>query len=246
MPESVVTHTSGYTDFSKFRGQKVAVMGSGQSAWEAAALLHMEGANPELIYRRAYANYAGGYQDEIDIRDLGEVSYQLPYDKKKEEWGQAPGSVAHFLRPYVEGKVPETGNASLQRVEVTEEGKARLILTTGEERVVDHILSASGFHINVDKVPFLNEDLGVLIAREEGFSQFPRLNESFESSLPGLYFAGPLSSHSHGPTFRFILGLKKTAISIFPAILMKKRLMVLNNDREVASTKKLPLVLNQW
>ena len=34
----------------------------------------------------------------------------------------------------------------------------------------------------------------------------PRLNASFESSVPGLHFIGPASAMSFGPLFRFVVG----------------------------------------
>jgi cation diffusion facilitator CzcD-associated flavoprotein CzcO len=41
LPAELLSHTFGQTEFSRFKGQRVAVIGSGQSAWEAAALLHL-------------------------------------------------------------------------------------------------------------------------------------------------------------------------------------------------------------
>jgi FAD-dependent urate hydroxylase len=223
LPPELVTHTSGYTDYSSFKGQKVAVIGSGQSAWEAAGLLHLEGAEPELIYRREEPNYGGSRSAERVLRMLGNVFYRLPLAMKRKHLGQSPGSVAHFLRPYVEGKVPETGGASIEQLAVTSEGQVRMSLSNGEERVFDHVLSASGFHINLDRLPFLPKEMLGQIEREEGFEPFPKLDEHFQSSIHGLYFAGPLSSHSHGPTFRFILGLKKAAKTIIASLAKKEK-----------------------
>ncbi|MDW2877307.1 MULTISPECIES: NAD(P)-binding domain-containing protein [Bacillaceae] len=213
----LVSHTSGYTDFSAFKDKKVIVLGSGQSAWEAAGLLKREGAEVELVYRAASPNYAGSREAEIELRDLGNVFFHLTEDEKKEEWGQSPGSIAHFLKPYVDGIVPQRANVQIQQIK-EQDGQLLLKLSDGTEKLADHLLSASGFHIDLDKAYFINAELREQIDREQGFSQFPRLSESFESNIPGLYFAGPLSSHSHGPTFRFILGLRKTACSIISGI----------------------------
>lgn len=220
-PSNLVTHTSGYTSFSQFKGKKVIVLGSGQSAWEAAGLLHRDGADVELVYRKSGPNYAGSRENEIALRDVGDIFYNLPYEEKKPGWGQSAGSVAHFLKPYVEGIVPQNAEVEIEKIEQISDEEIRLVLSNGTEKIVNHIIAATGFRINLDKVPFFDQYLLHEIEREENFTQFPKLNESFESSVPGLYFAGPLSSHSHGPTFRFILGLKKTAISIIPSIVKK-------------------------
>lgn len=226
LPPQMVTHTSGYTTFSQFKGKRVVVLGSGQSAWEAAGLLHRDGADVELIYRKEGPNYAGSRENEIALRDVGDVFYQLPIEEKKQGWGQSPGSVAHFLKPYVEGLVPQNAGVSIEHIEPINEEEVRIVLSDGTDKTVNHIIAATGFRIDLDQVPFFDEDLLSIINREEGYSHFPKLNESFESSLSGLYFAGPLSSHSHGPTFRFILGLRKTAFSIIPSVMEKKNNLV--------------------
>jgi FAD-dependent urate hydroxylase len=220
-PTNLVTHTSGYTSFSPFKGKKVVVLGSGQSAWEAAGLLHRDGADVELVYRQSGPNYAGSRENEIALRDIGDVFFNLPLEEKKQGWGQSAGSVAHFLKPYVEGIVPQNSGVAIDNIEQINEDEIRITLSDGSEKIVNHIIAATGFHINIDKVPFFNTDLLSQVEREEEYVQFPKLNESFESSLSGLYFAGPLSSHSHGPTFRFILGLRKTSFSIIPSIVNK-------------------------
>jgi thioredoxin reductase len=220
-PTNLVTHTSGYTSFSQFKGKKVVVLGSGQSAWEAAGLLHRDGADVEIVYRQSGPNYAGSRENEIALRDVGDVFFNLPLEEKKQGWGQSAGSVAHFLKPYVEGIVPQNSGVAIDNIEQINEDEIRITLSDGSEKIVNHIIAATGFHINIDKVPFFNTDLLSQVEREEEYVQFPKLNESFESSLSGLYFAGPLSSHSHGPTFRFILGLRKTSFSIIPSIVNK-------------------------
>ena len=51
LPSALCTHTVKVTGYTGFAGQSVAVIGSGQSALEAAALLAEAGANPTLIVR---------------------------------------------------------------------------------------------------------------------------------------------------------------------------------------------------
>lgn len=226
LPARLVSHTSGYTNFQAYAGQRVAVIGSGQSAWEAAGLLYREHADVQLIYRRESANYAGGPAEEKFLTELGDVFYNLPIEQKEKEWGQSSGSVAHFLRPYVDAKVPEVGSVSVVNAVETLNGKVRLTLSNGDEQIYDHVFSASGFHINLDRVPFLGAKLKLDIKREPGYEHFPKQSEKFESSVPGLFFAGPLSSHSHGPTFRFILGLKTTAVKIVSTIVSRSALKI--------------------
>ncbi|WP_139230751.1 hypothetical protein [Paenibacillus catalpae] len=117
----------------------------------------------------------------------------------------------------MEEKVPKLSNMTVNRASI-ENNKVQLKFTNGDETYADHIILASGFHIHLDKLPFLEDRLKRKIIREKGHSAFPKLNQNFESNLKGLYFAGPLSAHSHGPTFRFILGLGKASRTIVRSI----------------------------
>ena len=51
LPSTVVTHTSAISSFEPFKRARVAIVGAGQSALEAAALLYEVGAQPFLIVR---------------------------------------------------------------------------------------------------------------------------------------------------------------------------------------------------
>ena len=52
LPADLATHTSEHHHLDRFSGRTVAVIGSGQSALETAALLHESGANAQLVVRR--------------------------------------------------------------------------------------------------------------------------------------------------------------------------------------------------
>ena len=220
LPESLVSHTSGYTSFEQFKGKDIIVFGSGQSAWEAAALLYEEKANVELIYRRNEPSFIKPNKNQEQLlRFIGNIFYKFPSFLKKKLWeiGSQTVPIAEFLRPYVQNKVIETSGAIIDFVE-EKNGKIKVSLSNGTERIVDHIITASGYKMDIVKLPFLDDNLKQRIAREEDNSYLPKLNKDFESNLNGLYFAGPLTSHSHGPTFRFILGLGKTSKTIINSI----------------------------
>jgi cation diffusion facilitator CzcD-associated flavoprotein CzcO len=57
-PAELVSHTSRLSSYSEFRGRRVAVVGAGQSALEAAALLHESGAETTLLIRGDGAYFA--------------------------------------------------------------------------------------------------------------------------------------------------------------------------------------------
>lgn len=220
LPPELVSHTFGRSDFRPFAGKRVAVLGSGQSAWEAAALLHQAGADTELIYRRETPNYREAVTSGKELIQSAATFYDLPAEQKREKRRQPQGSIAHFLRGYVDGLVRETGGATIEAAEATADGNLRLRLSNGQPRLLNHLIAATGYRIDLDRVHFIPPELAGRIAREaeEGGDRFPKLDAYFESSLPGLYFAGPLSSFSHGPAFRFIAGLHKTCGAVMEHI----------------------------
>ncbi|WP_281272020.1 NAD(P)-binding domain-containing protein [Paenibacillus cellulosilyticus] len=220
LPSNRVTHTFGQTGFDQFRGRSVAIVGSGQSAWEAAALLHRAGSDAELLFRREEVRFAGEDNAASGLRliESAEQFYRQSIEEKTERWNTPrQGSVALFLKPYVEGKVKVTGSVEIVRADVHEDSKVHLILSNGETRLVDHVISATGYRMNLNLLPFLAPELRSTIHREpQPFQGYPLLNEHFECSVPGLYFAGPLASHTHGPAFGFIAGLRQACRSIIP------------------------------
>lgn len=225
LPAALLSHTFGQTEFGRFKGQKVAVIGSGQSAWEAAALLQLAGSEAELLYRREVVQYASedNTASGMKLIESAEQFYRLPLEQKQERWHTPrQGSVASFLKPYVEGKVKTTGGAAIKRAGMTQDGKAILELSGGEHRIADHVIAATGYRIDLNRVPFLPDYLLEAIQRESCFERFPLLNGDFESSVPGLFFAGPLASHTHGPAFGFVAGLRQACRSIIPYIQQSK------------------------
>src|SRR6185369_16487990 len=58
LTQDLATHTSQHRDYDDFRGKDVVVLGAGQSALEAAVMLHEAGARPQLVVRGADAYFA--------------------------------------------------------------------------------------------------------------------------------------------------------------------------------------------
>jgi hypothetical protein len=74
--------------------------------------------------------------------------------------------------------------------------------------MTDHVVAATGYVVDVDRLGFLSADLRRQVDRIE---RGPRLDMRFQSSVPGLYFIGFASSLSFGPLFRFVAGADYTS-----------------------------------
>jgi cation diffusion facilitator CzcD-associated flavoprotein CzcO len=231
LPAEVMSHTSQNKSYEKFRGKDVCVIGAGQSALEAAVLLHEAGARPQLLVRTDGPVFHDRTPDERSIIDrlkapitvLGAsrtswVLEHLPWAMRlvpeakrvrftKRYLGPA-GS--WWLRPRFEGKVHVRGNCEVTSSRM-EGGKVVLGIkekgSQGEIRT-DAVVAGTGYELNIDKLPFLSSGLRSEIARIEGG---PKLDRHFQTSVSGLYFVGISSMYSFGPLVRFVAGTPYTA-----------------------------------
>ena len=233
LPGDLATHTSKIASFAVFRGREVAVIGAGQSALEAAALLHEAGAKPQLLVREN----AILWQNRVSLKRSVWRKLRSPISglgTGPKAWGlthfpgamhrlpstwrtrfvknHLPAEGAWWLRDRVENRLPVHFGAEV--VEAREAaGRVALDLHLAKDGskyalVVDHVVAGSGYDIDVDRLEFIHPKLRCAIQRLEGA---PSLNAAFETSVSGLHSIGPTSAMSFGPLFRFVVGAEYTA-----------------------------------
>jgi hypothetical protein len=76
------------------------------------------------------------------------------------------------------------------------DGSQREILT-------EHIIAATGYRVNLERLGFVSSEIRSKLKAVNGM---PVLSSTFESSVPGLYFAGIAAANSFGPVMRFAFG----------------------------------------
>ncbi len=227
LPSELCSHAWDHADMSRFDGLRVAMVGAGQSALETAALLHEAGADVEVLVRgpAIYFNTPNpepypGSQLLRPVSATGEgwvcwCYHCLPdvFRGMPEAWRVRKAREflgpcgTWWLRDRVEGQVAvRTG------VEVREASPAgnrvRLVLDGGAvtksgATEYDHVIAATGYRFDVDRLGFVSDELRVRLRRAGGA---PVLSRSFESSVPGLYFVGAMAAPSFGPSMRFLSG----------------------------------------
>ena len=229
---ALVSHTFDRTDFAEFAGRDVCVVGGGQSALEAGALLSEAGARPRLLIRakpKALFNRRMPLERPLWERMRWPQSVLgpglrtwalevLPYSfyYMPERWRIAflrstLGPMgAWWLKDRVIGKVAISTGCE---VVAARERRDRMLLTVrdnGAEREIgcDHVVAGTGYEIDVDRMAFLEPALRSAVRRT---SRGPWLDPHFGSSVPGLFFVGPASSPRFGPLFRFAAGAEFTA-----------------------------------
>lgn len=222
LPPSLATHTQDCRDLDYFKGRRVVMVGSGQSALEYAALLHEKGAEVEIIARgpfiwhsRILYEYSGLarplFYPPGDVGPPGInwlVAFPIFFSHLPERLRQplhrraTRPAGAKWLRPRVEGKVRLTPYTWIEQA--TPQGQTLLLkLSDGTTREIDFLFLGTGYQPDINRLTLLDADLRAQIATQGGY---PMLNTRFESSVPALHFAGALAGHNFGPVCRFLSG----------------------------------------
>ncbi len=117
-----------------------------------------------------------------------------------------PGG-AMWLGPRL-ASVPIATACTITSAATTPGGLLRLTLSDGTQRLVDHLLLATGYRVDVARYNFLAPALRDALRTREGY---PVLQVGFEASVPGLHFLGTPAAGTFGPLCRFVVGTKYVA-----------------------------------
>jgi FAD-dependent urate hydroxylase len=223
LPSSHVTHSSDHKDLSSFRGQQVLVVGGGQSALDAARLLYAHDAKPELVAKQKEVRWAGQnawlhklgliswcLYSNFDVGPAGisklvgfpNVFRQLPrvlQDRISYRAIRPAGT--GWQKPYL-ASVPMTVNCLVTAAEIMGD-KVHLKLSNGTDRLVDHVIVATGYRMNTTRYNFLSPSVQKNLKTARGY---PVLRRGLESSIPGLHFVGKPAAWSFGPLLNFVSG----------------------------------------
>jgi hypothetical protein len=228
IPPALASHSSEHRDLTRFKGQRVVVIGSGQSALESAALLHEGGADVEVIGRRTVLNWVGVH---YRLHHLGAISWLLYSDRDVGPAGLSRiVSVPHLfrilprkvqnraayraIRPAGSGwlrprlsEVPVTLGRTVVSA-LPKGSRLQVKLNDGTDRTVDHALLATGFRVDLSRYEFLPYELRARLDTVDGY---PVLKPGMESSVPGLHFLGKPAAWSFGPLVCFVSGTEFAA-----------------------------------
>lgn len=228
LPVELLTHTFASSDFSRFAGKTVAIIGGGQSALEWAALLYEAGAAVHVIARRPIVWFEphgeakrpfierliapdSGITTGWKFRGLEVFPYffqRFPQETKARmvkntHWPAA----SNWLQDRIFGKVVlHEGHVAVHIAE-SDRG-VKLTLSDNSCLHIDHIITATGYRTDTNRLTLLHPSI---LAHINTYAGSPVLNPWFESSVLGLYFAGFSTLQSFGPLYRFVAGVPATA-----------------------------------
>ncbi|MFC9703422.1 FAD-dependent oxidoreductase [Streptomyces sp. NPDC056943] len=136
-------------------------------------------------------------------------------------------SGAWWLRDRVNGHFPvlhgrrvvaarqHDGPEGAVRLEVEDAAGRKDVLHT------DHVLAATGYRVDVEKIPVLEPALRKAVHTLPGGA--PVLSAGFESSVPGLYFTSLAAAPTFGPLLRFVHGTTFAAPQVAASVTGGKR-----------------------
>jgi thioredoxin reductase len=228
LPAEFLSHSARHHEVEPFRGRDVVVIGGGSSALDLAGLLHEAGAHVQLVSRRGELKFHSQPSGKPRSRwqqirhpqsGLGPgmrsrffanspmAFHYLPDRFRVEAVRRTLGpSGGWFIRDKVIGKVPLHLGCTPRGAEVRDASVHLSVRAAdGSEReiVTEHIIAATGYKVDLERLRFLNAEIRSKLMTVNGV---PVLSSSFESSIPGLYFVGVAAANSFGPVMRFAFG----------------------------------------
>jgi thioredoxin reductase len=251
LPTELLSHSSCHHDLEPFRNRTIAVIGAGSSALDLAGLLNEAGADVHLVSRRETLNFhtkptgkprswwqrirhpQSGLGPGMRSRFYAEgprAFHYLPERIRVDVVRRALGpSGGWFIKDKVIGRVPLSLGYTPKSCEV-QKGKVHLHLRgrdgSRREIVADHVIAATGYKVNLERLKFLNSEVRSKVVVTD---TSPALSSTFESSVPGLYFVGVAAASSFGPVMRFAFGAgfaARTLTGTMKKILARKSSLV--------------------
>ncbi len=228
LPAEFLSHSARHREVEPFRGHNVVVIGGGASALDLAGLMHEAGANVQLVSRREELKFHSQPtgKPRSQWQQIRHPQSGLGPGMRSRFFANAPGlfhflpervrleavrrslgpSGGWFIRDKVVGKVPLHLGCTPQGAEV-KDGRVHLTVQAvdGSKReiVTEHIIAATGYRVDLERLKFLDPEIRSQLKTVAGS---PVLSSTFESSMPGLYFAGVAAANSFGPVMRFAFG----------------------------------------
>jgi thioredoxin reductase len=233
LPDWAASHSYDHRNVDQFKGREVVVVGAGASAIDLAAQLKDCGADVRVLAQEEEIRFSDAPEpmDGSILKQLRRVSseiapglrsflsihapllfHRLPETLRlrtvKTHLGPAPG---WFMRARIEGRIRMLLGREILHAQTEGDRVAMRIMDMDhvqETITCDHVISATGYRPALHKLSFLDAGLREEIAQVE---ETPILSDQFESSVPGLYFTGPVAANSFGPLMRFMVGAEFAA-----------------------------------
>ncbi len=230
IPPGRVAHTCDLVTFAGLRGKRCLILGGRQSAFEWAALLHEAGTAAVHVCHRhespafkaadwSWANTMvdliatdPGWFRRLSAAEQEEVNYRL--------WAEGRLKV----EPWLESRVRKETIKSWPRSQIAgcvkgPNGELEVKLDNGQTVIVDQVIAATGYKVDIARVPFLAE--GNVLRKLTTRNGFPVLDEQFQTNIPGLFITSMAATQDFGPFWAFTISARASAKIIGQALLAR-------------------------
>lgn len=230
LPPGCAAHTCNLVSFDTLGGARVLIVGGRQSAYEWAALILEHGAEQiELVHRHdipRFERVSWRFADAHVERTLTERGYWRNLPKREQEaitsrfWEVGRLTLEYWLTPRLDSsRINRRPGVHVTSADGSSRpGTVQVRLSDSTHLTVDQIVFACGYRADLRSVPYL----GGVIGEVELDDGFPVLNESFQTTLDGLYITGFSATKDFGPFFGFVKGAPAAATLIIRDVLARE------------------------
>jgi thioredoxin reductase len=221
VPVGRLAHTCDLVDFAPLAGKRCLIVGGRQSAFEWAALIREAGAAAVHVCHRhdspAFAASDWSWVGPLVGKTAGDPAWfrNLPAARQEELhrrlWGEGRLKVEPWLAPRIDADAVVRVWPRTQLVSCSEQSDGALAATldNGEALEVDQVIAATGYQVDIASVPFLAA--GNVLERLATQNGFPKLNEHFQTNIPGLFITSMPAVEDFGPFWGFTIAAPVSA-----------------------------------
>ena len=219
VPDELSSHTCDCAALPRIAGRRILIVGGRQSAYESAALLAEAGARSVDVCHRhrtpAFVASDWSWVEPLLQRIASEPGWYRSLSESEREtlnarfWAEGRLKLEPWLALRLRHEAitihPETRVVGCER----RGGALCIRLHTGDTIEVDHVLYATGYKVNLQRVDFLR--LGSLIDRIECHDGFPVLDNLLQTTVPGLFVTSLPAARDFGLFFGFTAAVRASA-----------------------------------
>jgi cation diffusion facilitator CzcD-associated flavoprotein CzcO len=229
LPPGCSAHTCDLVAFDNFAGARVLIVGGRQSAYEWAALILEHGAGRiDLVHRHdvpRFERVSWRFVDPHVERTLTVRGYWRHLATSEQEaitrrfWEVGRLTLEHWLTPRLDPSrvTRRPGVHVVDAATGRERDTLAVTLSDSTQLTVDQIVFATGYRADLSKVPYLR-GVSDQIELDDGF---PVLDESFQTTLGGLYITGFSATKDFGPFFGFVKAAPAAATLVVHDVLAR-------------------------
>ena len=217
-PEGRCQHTCSLVDFGQLAGRRVLIIGGRQSAFEWAALIREAGADRiDVAYRHATPLFEPSdwtwVNPIVDNLAADPGWYRRLSEDEKQQlnrrfWEEGRLKLEPWLAPRIDH--PNVGlhpHSNVIGAEAGDQG-IEVAFDSGETFAVDEIVFATGYRVNLERLPFLAPELRSALGIQEGYAP---LDVNFQTRVPGLYLTSLAATRDFGSFLAFTVSVRAQA-----------------------------------